>query len=155
MISRAENNIELIGIDLNSPLIKEAQRLASPESVPGRFLHGDAFSREHSGHIFLSTGVIHHFRGHALAQFLRQHDQLATQAFLHFDFQPWFLAPFGSWFFHYLRMRTAIARHDGVLSAVRAYDGHTLTKAARTSAPGFASGIYGATIWSTPIPRVF
>ncbi len=155
MISPADHNIELIGIDLNATLIKEAHRLASAESLPCRFLHGDAFSREHSGHIFLSTGVIHHFRGHALAEFLRQHDQLVTQAFLHFDFQPWFLAPFGSFFFHYLRMRTAVARHDGVLSTARAHDARTLIEAARTSAPGFAAGIYGAKIWSTPIPRVF
>jgi 2-polyprenyl-3-methyl-5-hydroxy-6-metoxy-1,4-benzoquinol methylase len=154
-IPLADYHIEFIGMDLNATLIAEANRLASVESLPCRFLHADAFAREHSSHILLSTGVIHHFRGDALLGFLRQHDQLETQAFLHFDFQPWFLAPFGSWFFHYLRMRTAIARHDGVLSAVRAYDGHTLTKAARTSAPGFASGIYGAKIWNTPIPRVF
>jgi hypothetical protein len=52
-------------------------------------------------------------------------------------------------------MRTAIARHDGVLSTVRAHDARTLTEAARVSLPVFASGIYGAKIWVTPIPRVF
>jgi hypothetical protein len=113
------------------------------------------FSGEHSNHILLSTGVIHHFRGNALLEFLRHHEQSETKAFLHFDFQPWVLAPFGSWFFHYLRMRTAIARHDGVLSTARAHDARTLTEAVRTSAPGFATGIYGAKIWRTSIPRVF
>lgn len=151
----AEHNIELAGMDLNSTLIAEASRLASAEGLPCQFIHGDAFSREHSGNIFLSTGVIHHFRGDALLEFLRQHGQPATQAFLHFDFHPWFLAPFGSMFFHYLRMRTAIARHDGVLSAARAHSGDTLTGAARDAAPEFASGIYGARIWNTPVPRVF
>jgi SAM-dependent methyltransferase len=154
-ISLADYDIELVGIDLNSTLVAEANRLASAERLPCRFLQQDAFSPERTSHIFLSTGVIHHFRGPALLEFLRRHDQTETQSFLHFDFQPWFLAPFGSWFFHYLRMRTAVARHDGVLSAARAYDARTLTASARAAAPRFASGIYGARIWNTPAPRVF
>ena len=151
----SEYSIELLGMDLNSTLIHEANRLASVERLPCRFLHGDAFSPEHSGHIFISTGVIHHFRDGALHEFLGRHEQPEIQAFLHFDFQPWFLAPVGSWFFHYLRMRTGVARHDGVLSAARAHTGKTLTGAARNAAPNFASGIYGAKIWNTPAPRVF
>lgn len=154
-IPLADHNIEVIGMDLNSTLIAEAERLASVENLPCQFLHADAFSGKHASHILLSTGVIHHFRGDTLAEFLRQHDRPGTQAFLHFDFQPWFLAPFGALFFHLLRMRTAIARHDGVLSAARAYDGRTLTEAVRAAAPGFAAGIYGAKIWNTPAPRVF
>lgn len=125
------------------------------ENLTCHFIHGDAFSREHSGHIFLSTGVVHHFRGQALLDFLGRHEQSDTLAFLHYDLQPSFLAPLGSWFFHYLRMRTAVAKHDGVLSAVRAHDARTLTEAARAAAPGFASGIYGAKIGKTPAPRVF
>jgi len=148
-------NIEVIGIDLNATLIGEATRLAALENLPCRFVHGDALSPEYSSQILLSTGVIHHFRGSALLEFLRRHDRPGTHAFLHFDFQPWFLAPVGSWFFHSLRMRTAIARHDGVLSTARAHTGFALIAAARESAPGFASGIYGAKIWRTPVPRVF
>ena len=129
--------------------------MAAVEGLPCQFVHGDAFSREHSNHIYMSTGVVHHFRGDGLAEFLRRHEQPETKGFLHFDFQPWLLAPLGSLFFHNLRMRTAIARHDGVLSAARAYDARTLVGAARTAAPGFAAGIYGAKIWGTPAPRVF
>jgi 2-polyprenyl-3-methyl-5-hydroxy-6-metoxy-1,4-benzoquinol methylase len=151
----ADLDIEFIGMDLNATLIAEAQRLAAAENLASRFLHGDAFASEHAGHILLSTGVIHHFRGEAFAEFLRRHERPETQAFLHFDFQPWALAPLGASFFHYLRMRTAIARHDGVLSAIRAYGARTLTEAARTSAPGFAAGIYGARIGKSQIPRVF
>jgi 2-polyprenyl-3-methyl-5-hydroxy-6-metoxy-1,4-benzoquinol methylase len=154
-IPLGDYRIELAGMDLNSTLINEANRLAGTEQLPCRFLHGDAFSREHSGHIFISTGVIHHFRGQELRQFLGRHEQLETQAFLHFDFQPWLLAPVGAWFFHYLRMRTAVARHDGVLSAARAHDGRTLKEAAREVLPEYASGIYGAKMWNTPAPRVF
>jgi len=150
-----DHAVELVGMDLNSTLIREANRLAALEQLNCRFIHGDAFSREHSGHIFLSTGVVHHFRGEALLDFLRRHEQPGTFAFLHYDFQPSFLAPFGSWFFHYLRMRTAVAKHDGVLSAIRAHTARTLVEAARAAVPGFASGIYGARIWKTPAPRVF
>jgi 2-polyprenyl-3-methyl-5-hydroxy-6-metoxy-1,4-benzoquinol methylase len=148
-------SIELVGMDLNGTLINEAKRLASAEKLPCRFVQGDAFSKEHSAHVFTSTGVIHHFRGQELAQFLGRHEQPETRAFLHFDFQPWLLAPVGAWFFHYLRMRTAVARHDGVLSAARAHDGRMLTEAAREVLPEFASGMYGAKIWNTPAPRVF
>ena len=154
-VSPTDHNVEFIGMDLNSTLIAEANRLANAEKLPCRFIHGDAFSAENSGHVFLSTGVIHHFRGEALLAFLRRHDQRQTQAFLHFDFQPSLVAPYGSLFFHYLRMRTAIARHDGVLSAARAHTAKTLTDAARNAAPGFASTIFGAKIWGTPAPRVF
>jgi SAM-dependent methyltransferase len=154
-VSLAEHNLEVTGIDLNWTLVSEANRLAAAERLPCRFEHGDAFSGENSNHIFLSTGVMHHFRGKDLEEFLRRHERPDTKAFLHFDFQPWLLAPLGSLFFHNLRMRTAIARHDGVLSAARAYDAKTLVGAARNGAPGFASGIYGAKIWGTPAPRVF
>jgi 2-polyprenyl-3-methyl-5-hydroxy-6-metoxy-1,4-benzoquinol methylase len=148
-------SIELVGMDLNGTLINEANRLATAEELPCRFVQGDAFSKEHPGHIFTSTGVIHHFRGVDLLQFMGQHEQPETHALLHFDFQPWLLAPVGAWFFHYLRMRTAVARHDGVLSAARAHDARTLTETARKALPEFASGIYGAKIWNTPAPRVF
>jgi len=151
----ANEGVELTGFDLNSALINEANRLSKAERLPCQFQHGDAFSLDHSGHIFLSTGVIHHFRGQELREFLERHERPETQAFLHFDFQPWFLAPYGSWFFHFLRMRTEVARHDGVLSAARAHSAGTLTEEARHAAPGFASGIYGAKIWNTPAPRVF
>jgi 2-polyprenyl-3-methyl-5-hydroxy-6-metoxy-1,4-benzoquinol methylase len=148
-------SIELVGMDLNGTLINEASRLATAEELPCRFVQGDAFSKEHPGHIFTSTGVIHHFRGVDLLQFMGRHEQPETHALLHFDFQPWLLAPAGAWFFHYLRMRTAVARHDGVLSAARAHDARTLTETARKALPEFASGIYGAKIWNTPAPRVF
>ncbi len=147
--------ISLTGVDLNSTLIAEANRLSKLENLRCHFLHGDAFSSANSAHIFLSTGLIHHFRGEALVEFLRRHEQSETQSFLHFDFHPWILAPYGSSFFHYIRMRTKIARHDGVLSAARAHRAHTLVNSARQAETKFAVGIYGAHIWNTPFPRVF
>lgn len=154
-VAAREQGLEFTGVDLNSALIREATRLAEAERLDCKFFHGDAFSSQFAGNIMMSTGVIHHFRGAALEEFLRRHEREETQAFFHFDFQSWLLAPVGSWFFHQLRMRTEIARHDGVLSAARAHSAKTLVEAARKAAPGFASGIYGARIWNTPLPRVF
>ena len=151
----ASQGIELVGVDLNATLIREATRLATAENLPCCFFHGDAFSAQHAGHIYLSTGFVHHFRGDGLYHLLRRHDLPDTAAFLHYDFRPWALAPVGSWFFHILRMRTAIARHDGVLSTARAYRGEALTAASRSALPAFSSGIYGSNIWGTPLPRVF
>ena len=154
-IPAREQGLEFAGVDLNAPLIEEAGRLAKAEKLDCTFVHGDAFATQNAGTIVLSTGVLHHFRGVALEEFLRRHGCEETQAFLHFDFQPWQLAPIGSWFFHKLRMRTAIARHDGVLSAARAHSGQRLVEASKRGASAFASGIYGARIWNTPAPRVF
>lgn len=154
-ISAQEQGLEFTGVDLYSTLIREATRLAEAERLNCKFSHGDAFSPQLAGNIVISTGVVHHFRGVELEEFLRRHEREETQAFFHFDFQPSLLAPVGSWFFHQLRMRTAIARHDGVLSAARAHTAKTLVEAARKGAPGFASGMYGTRIWNTPLPRVF
>ena len=153
--SFTKEGVELTGVDLNATLVKEATRLAKAESLPCRFFHGDAFSSDLAGQIYISTGVLHHFRGDDLCAFLGCHDRPATQAFIHYDFQPWLLAPFGSWFFHIIRMRTGIARHDGVISTARAYDAKSLVSAARKAVPNLASGIYGGKIWNTPAPRVF
>ena len=150
-----KEDVELTGVDLNSTLVNEANRLATQEALPCRFFHGNAFSADLRGHIYISTGVLHHFRGDSLIAFLRQHGNETTQAFVHYDFQPWALAPFGSWFFHVIRMRTALARHDGVLSTARAHNAHTLVSAARAAVPELTAGIYGAKIWNTPAPRVF
>lgn len=149
------SDVELIGADLNPALIHEAQRLADIEKLDCRFVLADAFRLAEPGHVFLTTGVIHHFRGEALHAFLAQHEQPHAQAFFHNDFQPSPLAYPGSWFFHRIRMRTALARHDGVLSAVRAHSAQTLVDSARAVLPRFASGMYARKIWNTPLPRVF
>ena len=52
-------------------------------------------------------------------------------------------------------MREPLARHDGVLSAVRAHKSKYLLNVTRTAAPEFISAIYGTRLWGLPIPRVF
>jgi|ERR1044071_8870292 SAM-dependent methyltransferase len=147
--------VEIIGSDFNATLIREAQRLAEVEKLPCAFVVANAFRLEHPATIYLSTGILHHFRGQSLIELLNQHNRQETCAFVHFDFHPSPLAPFGSWLFHTVRMREPLAKHDGVLSAVRAHKSRDLLAAARTAAPDFITTIYGTRLWGLPIPRVF
>src|SRR5262249_32313967 len=93
--------------------------------------------------------------GLSLVEFFRAHDRPETAAFIHFDFQPSRLAPIGAWLFHAARFREPLARHDGVLSAIRAHDGPTLVHAAKAGAPGFQAAMYSTQLWRLPIPRPF
>src|SRR5258708_3695513 len=109
--------------------------LAAEEGLDTRFEHGDALRRDEGADVYISTGVLHHIELEKLAGFFeRQRD---GQAAVHFDFRPSRLAWLGSWVFHQLRMRHPLSRHDGVVSALRAYPPETLLRAARRGLPGF------------------
>jgi len=90
-----------------------------------------------------------------LIDLFAQHSRPETRAFLHFDFHQSWMAPFGSWLFHAARMRQPLAKHDGVLSAIRAYTSEELLAAARAGAPEFVSAVYGTRLWRLPVPRAF
>jgi len=148
-------DVKLIGADYNPALIAEARRLAEAENLSCEFLVGNAFQLKEPATVFISTGILHHFRGNDLLGLFSQHVRPETRAFLHFDFHQTLLAPYGSWLFHVVRMRHPLARYDGVLSAVRAYQAHELLAAARAATPGFKSAVYGVRLWGLPIPRAF
>jgi SAM-dependent methyltransferase len=147
------DDVELIGADFNEALINEARRLSERENLNCTFVVANAFRLAQPADIFLSTGILHHFRGDGLAELLRRHR--VAQAFVHFDFHSSPMSPFGSWLFHAVRMREPLAKHDGVLSAVRAHKSRRLLSVARAAAPEFVSTIYGTRLWRLPIPRVF
>ncbi|MEW6736895.1 MAG: class I SAM-dependent methyltransferase [Acidobacteriota bacterium] len=149
------DDVQLIGADYNAALIREAQRLAEIEKLPCTFIVANAFRLDHPAAIYLSTGILHHFRGQALGELLKQHNRAQTCAFVHFDFQPSPLTPLGSWLFHAVRMREPLSKHDGVLSAIRAHKSHDLLAAAKAATPDFVPVIYGTRLWRLPIPRVF
>lgn len=148
-------DVELIGADYHPALVAEAQRLAAAENLSCRFVVANAFKLAQPAAVYLSTGILHHFRGAGLIDLFKQHQQPETCAFLHFDFHSSALAPFGSWLFHLVRMREPLARHDGVLSAARAHPSRELLAAARAGAPNFAATVYGTRLWGLPIPRAF
>ena len=149
------DDVELMGVDFNVALVNEAQRLATIEALRCKFEVANAFRLDEPATIFISTGILHHFREEGLTYLLQQHCRPETRAFVHFDFHSSPMAPLGSWLFHAVRMREPLAKHDGVLSAVRAHKSRYLLDAARNAAPEFVSAIYGTRLWRMPIPRVF
>lgn len=149
------DDVELMGVDFNVALLNEAQRLAALESLRCKFAVANAFQLKEPATVFISTGILHHFRDENLSYLLQQHCRPETCAFVHFDFHSSPMAPLGSWLFHVVRMREPLARHDGVLSAVRAHKSRYLLEMTRSAAPEFVSAIYGTRLWRMPIPRVF
>ena len=147
-------NVELIGIDFNPALISEAQSLAEQENLRCSFTVSNAFQMTEPASVYLSTGVLHHFRDDGLQQFFSQHNRPETLAFAHFDFQPSIFAPIGAWFFHLVRMREVLARHDGVASAIRAHSAATLLSAAQSGTDGMLTAMFNTHLWKTPAPRV-
>ena len=149
------DDVELMGVDFNVALLNEAQRLATIENLRCKFAVANAFQLKEPATVFISTGILHHFRDQNLSYLLQQHCRPETCAFVHFDFHSSPMAPLGSWLFPVVRMREPLARHDGVLSAVRAHKSRYLLDVTRSAAPEFVSAIYGTRLWRLPIPRVF
>src|SRR6185369_13725768 len=92
------DDVDLIGADFNEALVNEARRLSEREKLNCTFVVANAFRLAEPADIFLSTGILHHFRGDGLAELLKQHRD--AQAFVHFDFHSSPMSPLGSWLFH-------------------------------------------------------
>jgi 2-polyprenyl-3-methyl-5-hydroxy-6-metoxy-1,4-benzoquinol methylase len=133
-----EDDVELLGCDFNPTLIRNAQALAREERLRCEFRVANAFTLERPAHVFLSTGLIHHFRGPSLTEFFRMQASVKPWGLLHCDIKASWAAPLGSWLFHQARMREPLARHDGVLSAVRAHPREVLLSSAKEGAPELA-----------------
>lgn len=148
--------VTLEGVDFNPALVAEARSLARAERLEVAFRVGDALSSDGGAGgeatITTSTGVLHHFAPAELRSFFARQRERAV-AFAHFDFQPSRLAPFGAWLFHEARFRSALAKHDGVLSALRAHDAGTLLDAARDPDGGWSVAMFGQRFG--PARRVF
>lgn len=144
------DDVDLCGVDQNGVLVRGAAALAKEEGLRCRFVHGDAFELHEPAHIYLSTGVIHHFRGEDLPRFFAR--QTGAFAMVHFDIIPTWLTPIGAWLFHVTRMREPLARYDGVRSALRAHPGQALLAASR--APGRKVALYDGEVPLVPILRV-
>lgn len=148
------NDVELWGCDYNAAFVRFAQALADEEQLSCRFVVGNAFRLDNPAAIFMSTGVVHHFRGAALEQFMTEQAKAGAAAFVHADIKPSYLAPLGSWIFHEARMREPLARHDGVLSALRAHSGELLVASAKAACPGYAAAMFDGERELLPILKV-
>ncbi len=141
---RLGRDVKLLGCDMNVALVRHARALADEEHLDCELFAANAFTLAEPAHVFLSTGVLHHVRGDELARFFE--GQRAAQAFIHFDTQPSWLSPIGSWIFHQARMREPLVRHDGVVSAARTHSRATLLRAAAST--GFTCRSFdGASSW--------
>jgi SAM-dependent methyltransferase len=129
-----DDSVELVGADYNRALVNEAQQLAEAENLRCRFVVANAFQLEEPAAFYLSTGVIHHFRGEGLVSFFREQGQSRPLGFVHFDVQKSWAAPLGSWLFHKAKMRLRIGQYDGHMSALRAHPTEALLTAARRGA---------------------
>ena len=125
------HQVELVGVDFNEALVGKANALAQQEGLDCRFEVVNAFAMSQPATMFVSTGVLHHFRGKVLHHFFQQHDTPETQGFAHFDFQPTIFAKPGAWVFHKIRMRQPLSHHDGVVSAVRAHHARRFDESGR------------------------
>ncbi len=134
-------DVQLLGVDFNHTLIDAAQHLAHQEGLRCQFRVQNAFTLEEPATLYISSGVLHHFRNAELVQFFAS--QVEALAFIHIDIRPSPLTPLGSWLYHRARMRQPLARHDGVVSARRAHPADELLQAARAGAPGFDSRMFG------------
>jgi SAM-dependent methyltransferase len=130
------DDVEIVGADYNRALVRAASSLASAEKLRCRFVAANAFHLEPRAHLYMSTGVLHHFRGDDLVRLFAEHERAGAIGFLHLDIRPSFIAPFGSWVFHQARMREPLAKCDGYWSAVRAHPMETLLAAVP---PSFAT----------------
>jgi SAM-dependent methyltransferase len=144
--------VELAGVDLNPVLVAEARRLAELEGLACRFTHGDAFKPglavdDGACSIIISTGLMHHLPERGLPEFFAAQARLGVVAFAHWDIAPCLWSTTGAWVFHRARMREAVSRHDGVLSARRAHDAPVLAAAARTGAPGYDVRVLEGSRW--------
>ena len=148
------SDVELWGCDYNAAFVRFAQDLANEERLACRFVVGNAFRLNAPAAIFMSTGVVHHFRGAALEQFMAEQSRAGAAAFVHADIKPSYLAPLGSWIFHEARMREPLARHDGVLSALRAHSGELLLRSAKNACPGYSAAMFDGERELLPILKV-
>ena len=146
-------DVEVVGADYHVALIEHARRLARAEGLRCRFEVANAFHLTEPASIYMSVGVIHHFRGPHLATFLKAQDRPEAHAFVHFDIRSSWLAPMGAWLFHVTRMREPLARHDGVLSAIRAHPSEALLAAA-AEATGFKTSLFDEDRSPLPILKV-
>ncbi len=135
--------VELVGIDLNPVLVARAAELAAAEGLACRFQQGDALRSDGVLHsaaertIVISSGLLHHLDPADLPEFFAGQAHHRVRAFAHWDIAPCGWSTLGAWVFHRARMREPVSRHDGVLSARRAYPATVLERAAREGAPGY------------------
>ena len=95
----------------------------------------------------ISSGLLHHLSAGGLSGFFAAPAKLGVAAFAHWDIVPCLWSTLGAWVFHQARMREPVSRHDGVMSARRAYPASVLLAAAHAGAPEYVSRVFEESRW--------
>jgi len=149
------DDVELLGVDYNKAFVNASTALAEADGLDCRFRAANAFKLDAPAHVYISTGVLHHFRGDDLVRLFAEHERSKALGFVHVDIRPSKVAPIGSWIFHQARMREPLAKWDGYWSAVRAHTAETLTSAVREGAPTFRVATLDANPGIYMVVRIF
>src|SRR5262249_56167581 len=130
----------------------EGMRRGGGGGLSCRFLRGDAFEpgptvQDPARTVVISSGLMHHISPQDLPGFFAAQARLGVAAFAHWDIAPCLWSTLGAWIFHQARMREAVSRHDGVLSARRAHPADVLVAAASSGAPGYQIEVREGSRW--------
>lgn len=148
-----DESVQLIGVDYNRALIARAKRLAEVESLDCELLVANAFALKEPATFYISTGVLHHFRGEGLVRFFRMQAEQGARGFVHFDIRRTWATPLGAWLFHKAKMRVRVGQYDGYISAVRAHSTEELLLSAKTGAPSFSVNEHNRAVPYLPMLR--
>jgi 2-polyprenyl-3-methyl-5-hydroxy-6-metoxy-1,4-benzoquinol methylase len=148
-------DVSLIGADYNRALVKAASTLAKEDGLKCTFVDANAFRLREPAHIYISTGVLHHFRGEDLGRLFAEHESSPALGFVHIDIRPSIIAPIGSYIFHVARMREPLAQWDGYWSAVRAHSAETLRGAIAKNAESFTTAMLDSEPGIYTVVRIF
>jgi SAM-dependent methyltransferase len=145
-------DVQLVGVDLNPALIERARDLARRESLACEFICGDAMRpqaavQDAARTIVISSGLMHHIPARVLPDFFAAQAGIGVAAFAHWDIVPCLWSTLGAWIFHQARMREPVSRHDGVISARRAYPAPALDAAAQAGAPDYNPRVLEGSRW--------
>ena len=145
-------SVDLVGIDVNAALVSAATRLASRDGLRCRFTRADAFApgaviEDGPRTVVISSGLLHHLPATELSGFFAAQARLGVAAFAHWDIAPCLWSTLGAWMLLRARMREQVGRHDGLVSARRAYPAAVLLSAARAGAPEYGLRIPGESRW--------
>lgn len=146
------DDVELVGVDLNPVLVAKARHLSRVEGLDCRFINGDALAPgvaidDGPATVVISSGLLHHLGEAELITFFSAQAQAGVAAFAHWDIAPCLWSTLGAWVFHQARMREAVSRHDGVLSARRAHPADVLLRAAEAGAAGYLPAVLEGSRW--------
>jgi len=145
-------SVDLVGIDVNAALVGAASRLACRDGLRCQFMQADGFApggviEDGPRTVVISSGLLHHLPAEELSRFFASQARLGVAAFAHWDIAPGLWSTLGAWVLLRARMREQVCRHDGLVSARRAYPGSALLRAARAGAPDYRLRIPQESRW--------